>query len=158
MDWLGTMLRHNYYRVLLPLALALVICAIVYLIRSMGSAEAAKLPASLRLKGTSFYSSPVDSISGVTKGAREGSEYVVFDYETSLGEMSYKQTVVAIRTTLAETTSNLARASGLHFERAGEWLLVFEPKHVVSSDKQFDFIRDSFDLLNYSRDVAHQNL
>ena len=156
MEWLSTTLQGNY-RLLFPLALASVICAIVYLIRSIGRAEAAKLPESLRLKGTSFYSSPVDSISHVTKAQRDGSEYVVFDYETA-GDMPYGQTVIAIRTALVETTSNLARASGLHFERAGEWLLVFEPKRVVSAERRSDFIRDSFDLVNYSREVAPSSL
>ena len=63
------------------------------------------------------------------------------------------QTVLAIRSALpASPTTDLSRTSGLQFERVGEWISVFD-NHLVEGHKRDDFVRDCFNLLDYSLDM-----
>lgn len=87
------------------------------------------------------HSSPVFALSGDVHSSQN----------SSIDELDYPH---ALGTNEALTT-NLSSASGLHFERVGEWVLVFEPHCTVGANKRKDFVRDCFSLLEYSRDV-HQ--
>jgi hypothetical protein len=121
----------------------------------MARKTAAKLPPSLSLTKASFYDA-IDSICNVVTGTRDGCEYVLFDHDAARDEFSHAQTVLAIRVaTPLSLTTNLSSASGLRFERVGEWVLVFQPHRRVEAIKRNDFVRDCFSLLEYSRDV-HQ--
>ncbi|MGB8583015.1 MAG: hypothetical protein WCD47_19515 [Candidatus Sulfotelmatobacter sp.] len=121
----------------------------------MRRATAAKLPQSLSLEAASFYDA-VDSIANVATGTRNGYDYVLFDHDAARDTQSYSQTVLAIKTTSPiSPTTNLSRTSGLHFERAGEWVLVFEPHCAVEISKRGLFVDDCFNLLEYSRGVSH---
>jgi hypothetical protein len=149
-----SVLSDRQYGVLLTLGLVLVIVALGYLRRSLGRTSAAKLPQSLSLTQASFYDA-IDSISNVASGTRNGCEYVVFDHDAVSTDLSYSQTVLAIRTASpVSPTSDLSRSSGLHFERIGEWVLVFEPHRAVEARKRDQFVDDCFNLLEYSRDVS----
>jgi len=136
---------------LLALAATFSIIAIVYLRKSLGRINTAKLPLSLQLSGASFYG-PVDEISVLANGTRHGEEYVLFEH-TAERENSFTQTVLAIKSALpASPTTDLSRTSGLQFERVGEWILVFD-NHLVEGHKRDDFVRDCFNLLDYSLDM-----
>ena len=151
---LPSLLTDRYQWLLLALAAVLFTCAMGFLRKSMRRATAAKLPESLSLKGASFYDA-VDSISNVKAGTRNGFEYVLFDHDAARDTQSYDQTVLAIKTEYpVSAITNLSRASGLHFERVGEWVFVFEPHRPVEISKRGQFVDDCFNLLEYSRGVS----
>lgn len=119
--------------------------------------EHASVPPELPLKGASFYSS-WGLVSNVNVGARDGHEYVVFEYDSNSGETAHTDTVVAIKAESPKTpTTGLSRTSGLKLERVGEWIFAFEPERRVASDEIEGLIDDVLKLLEYAK-AFPQNL
>jgi hypothetical protein len=121
------------------------------------SVERACFPPDLPLTKASFYSVG-SSVGNISTGLRGGYEYVAFDYDSQSGDMSHRETVIAIKTNSPKTPdTNLSRASGLQLERVGEWILAFEARRIVSRNKIDKVIDDITNLLEYAKGFP-QNL
>jgi hypothetical protein len=117
----------------------------------------AGIPPELPRKGASLYSS-WGLISNVNVGARDGHEWVVFEYDSNSGETAHTDTVVAIKAESPKMpTTSLSRTSGLKLERVGEWIFAFEPERRVDSDEIDRLIDDVLKLLEYA-EAFPQNL
>ena len=81
------------------------------------------LPRSLELAGTEVAN--LSSAWNVVDGERRGIRVVTFDCRIGTGKGSWRTTVIAARTA---TNCFTGRSSHLIVQRAGEWLLHFEPR------------------------------
>jgi hypothetical protein len=117
----------------------------------------ATLPPGLPLTKTSFYSVG-SSASNINAGMRGSYEFVAFDYDSQSGDMSHRETIVAIKTDSPKTPdTNLSRASGLQLERVGEWIFAFETRRLVSYSKIDGVVDDIVNLLEFAKGFPQNN-
>jgi len=115
------------------------------------SVERSSFPPELPLTKTSFYSRG-SSVGNINTGFRGDYEYVAFDYDSQSGEMSHRETIVAIKTNSPKTPdTNLSRVSGLQLERVGEWIFAFEARRIVSRSNIDHVVDDIINLLEYAK-------
>ena len=110
-----------------------------------------RLPDGFPLHEASFYSS-WGLVRNVNVGAKDGHDYVVFDYDTNTAETAHTDTVLGIKARSPKNpTTSLSRASGLRLERVRDWIFAFEPERRISSDKIDSLVDDVLKLLEYAK-------
>jgi len=118
----------------------------------MKTASDDRFPTGFPFAEASFYCS-WGVVSNLNTGARDGCDYVVFDYDTNTGETAHAETVVAIKAVSPKTpTTSLSRASGLQLERVGDWIFAFEAQRKISSDEIDGLVDDVVKLLEYAKE------
>jgi len=114
-------------------------------------------PTGFPLHEASFYSS-WGLVSNVNIGAKDGHEYVVFDYDSNAGETAHTDTIVANKAESPKTpTTSLSRASSLQLERVVDWIFAFERERRLSPDKIDSLVDDVLKMLEYAKALP-QNL
>lgn len=90
-------------------------------------------------------------ISKVEEGTDGEYRYVIFDYDSNSGETAHTDTVAALKTEIPHSPeTSLSRASGLHLERIGGWIVAYEPHRYVRNRKAL--LHDVENLLRYASD------
>jgi hypothetical protein len=114
------------------------------------------VPETLDLSKASFREA-WDIATNVIAGTFKGVETVALYFHANHGEMGYKQTTVAMKssTPLAELTS-LWQSSGIRAERIGEWIVMFRPKETIENTQLPHFLDDCRNLLQYFEDRQSQ--
>jgi hypothetical protein len=90
-------------------------------------------------------------------GTFKGVETVAFYFHANHGEMGYKQTTVAMKSSIpiVELTS-LWQSSGIRAERIGDWIVMFRPKETIEDTQLPRFLDDCRNLLQYFEDRQPQ--
>jgi hypothetical protein len=117
----------------------------------MKAASHRRFPTGFPFADASFLSS-WGLVSNVNTGAKDGHDYVVFDYDTNTGETAHTFTVLAIKAVSPKNPmTSLSHASGLQLERVGDWIFAFEPERRISPDKIDGLVDDVLKLLEYAK-------
>jgi hypothetical protein len=107
------------------------------------------LPDTLHLSKASFCN-PWDLATNVIVGALEGVDTVLFRFHANHGDVGYKQTVVAMKSTVPIVElSSLWRASGIHTEKIDDWILMFRAREEVPVVELRSFLENCRTLLQY---------
>lgn len=110
------------------------------------------VPETLNLSKASFWNS-CDVSTNVIAGVFKGVETIALYFHANHGEVGYKQTTVAMRSSAPVVElSSLWQCSGIHAERIGEWIVMFRPKQTVASAQIPSFLDDCRNLLQYFED------
>jgi hypothetical protein len=114
------------------------------------------VPGTLDFSKASFRE-PWDMATNVIVGTFKGVETIAFYFHANHGEMGYKQTTVAMKssTPIVELTG-LWQSSGIHAERIGEWIVMFRPKETIEGAQLPRFLDDCRNLLQYFEDHQPQ--
>jgi hypothetical protein len=115
-----------------------------------------RVPEALSLSKAPFWN-PWDMATNVIAGTFKGVETAAFYFHANHGEVGYKQTTVAMKSSapVAELSS-LWQSSGIHAEKIGEWIVMFRPKETLTSAQLTSFLDDCRNLLQYFEDHQHQ--
>ena len=114
------------------------------------SHQPASLPRDLDIENVSFYSSWA-SANNIQKGVHRDYDYVAFEYNPN-SETAGPFTVIALKTkSPIVPTTDLCRASGIQFERVGEWVIAFERGSAIRPERIGQFIEDILKLLEYAK-------
>jgi hypothetical protein len=115
-------------------------------------------PETLDLSKASFRE-PWDMATNVIAGTFKGVETAAFYFHANHGEVGYKQTTVAMKssTPIAELSS-IWQASGMRAERIGEWIVMFRPQETIEATQIPRFLDDCRNLLQYFEDHEERRL
>jgi hypothetical protein len=114
------------------------------------------VPETLNLSKASFWNS-WDLATNVIMGTFKRVETAVFHFHANHGEVGYKQTTVAMKSSAPVVElSSLWQGSGIRAERIGEWIVMFRPKETIAPSQIPSFLDDCRNLLQYFED--HQGL
>jgi hypothetical protein len=115
-----------------------------------------RVPETLNLSKASFWNS-WDMATNVIAGAFKGVETAAFHFHANHGEVGYKQTTVAMKSSVPVVElSSLWQGSGIHAERIGEWIVIFRPKETIAPAQIPSFLDDCGKLLQYFEDHQRQ--
>lgn len=94
----------------------------------------------------------------VMVGAFKGVETVAFYFHANHGDMGYKQTTVAMKSSARIVElSSLWQTSGIRAERIGEWIILFRPKETIEASQIPSFLNDCRNLLGISKITRTSN-
>jgi hypothetical protein len=107
-----------------------------------------KLLKSLTLNRTSFYLRSY-SISNSISGTLKGIDLAIFDLRVGQGKGSYRQTVVAFPRSAGISCSEtpIDAIGSFKFEFAGDWLLGYIKRRIVSTDELEDWCIELHSLI-----------
>jgi hypothetical protein len=110
------------------------------------------VPETLDLSKASFRE-PWDVATNVIVGTFKGVETIAFYFHANHGDVGYKQTTVAMKSSSPITDlTSLWQASGIRAERIGEWIVMFRPKEAVDDTQIVRLLDDCRHLLQYFED------
>jgi hypothetical protein len=109
---------------------------------------------STTLKGNSFYLRS-HSISNSMFGTFKGIDLAIFDLRIGQGKGGYQQTVVAFprRAEIACSEPPIDAIGSFEFELAGDWLLGYIKRRIVSTDELEDWC---IELYSLTRDLINE--
>jgi hypothetical protein len=106
-----------------------------------------RLPSDVPFSSVSFYDK-AGEVSNVALGAKNGFEYVFFDWDPQ-GELSESITIVAIRAARPVSPMTwLARSSGIHIERVEEWVFAHDPGRLIGTNERLTFVAQVMNFLD----------
>jgi hypothetical protein len=110
------------------------------------------LPETLNLSKATFWDS-WDMATNVIAGDFKALETVVFYFHANRGEVGYKQTTVAMKSSapVAELSS-FWPVSGIRAEKIGEWIVMYRPKETMPPSQIPNLLDDCRNLLEYFAD------
>lgn len=115
-----------------------------------------RLPETLDLSKASF-GEPWDIATNVIAGTLKGIETIAFHFHANHGEVGYKQTTVAMKSSAPVVElSSLWQSSGICAERVGEWIVMFRSREAIAPSQIPHFLDDCRNLLQYFEDHLHQ--
>jgi hypothetical protein len=107
------------------------------------------LPDRVPFSSVSFYATGGE-ISNVGVGAKDGFEYVCFDWDPH-GELSESITIVALRAEYPlEPMTWLARSTGIKIERFEDWVFAYDPGRLVGTRERLSFVNEVMTFLEYA--------
>jgi hypothetical protein len=110
------------------------------------------LPETLNLSKASFWNS-WDMATNVIAGNFKGVETAVLHFHANHGEVGYKQTTVAMKSSAPVVElSSLWQSSGIRAERIGEWIVMFREKETLATAQIPGFLDDCRSLVQYFED------
>jgi len=89
----------------------------------------------------------------VIAGNFKGVETAVLHFHANHGEVGYKQTTVAMKSSAPVVElSSLWQSSGIRAERIGEWIVMFREKETLATAQIPGFLDDCRSLVQYFED------